>query len=215
MPRYSFVPHPHAPLVQRYHALMAPLCKGGCQKSLISDWGIAPLFLRTTIPKQQSLRQPVRLTPPFAQGRLCVAPCPGAPTQGRLWASPHLGHTSRPCVHTSMPHSRHHPAGRSSNRSRIPKRRRPTGNSRPRRTSEPICTLKPSSSTPFLTAHKATIPRKTPHVKAFSIVCSIFRYTHKRIIPIWLCGIIPPSKRQVGRADSQFVGRSAARQFVQ
>ena len=35
---------------------MAPLCKGGCQKSLISDWGIAPLYIRTSKPKPQSLR---------------------------------------------------------------------------------------------------------------------------------------------------------------
>ena len=28
---YSYAPHPKA-----------PLCKGGCQKSLIFDWGIAP-----------------------------------------------------------------------------------------------------------------------------------------------------------------------------
>ena len=39
-----------------------------------------------------------------------------------------------------------------------------------------------------------TIPRKTPCVKGFSFVCSIFRYPHKRITPLWLCGIIPPSK---------------------
>ena len=48
----------------------APLCKGGCQKSPISDWGIVqwmlrfrrkPMRIRCCLP-QQSLRQPVRLT---------------------------------------------------------------------------------------------------------------------------------------------------------
>ena len=54
------------------------MCKGGCQKSPISDWGIVqwmlrfrrkPMRIRCCLP-QQSLRQPVRLTPPFTQGRL-------------------------------------------------------------------------------------------------------------------------------------------------
>ena len=42
----------------------APLCKGGWQKSLISDWGIV------FVDMLQSLRHGFAVPPPFAQGRL-------------------------------------------------------------------------------------------------------------------------------------------------
>ena len=81
---------------------MAPLCKGGCQKSLISDWGIVTLYIRTTPSWPPCVKGAVGRTgrlgdcprctfvpqtlngnpsaqcahwaPPFAQGRLCATP---------------------------------------------------------------------------------------------------------------------------------------------
>ena len=51
---------------------MAPLCKGGSQKSLISDWGIVPLYIRTTKPKQQSLRPVCALGTSLYTREACV-----------------------------------------------------------------------------------------------------------------------------------------------
>ena len=51
---------------------MAPLCKGGSQKSLISDRGIVPLYIRTTKPKQQSLRPVCALGTSLYTREACV-----------------------------------------------------------------------------------------------------------------------------------------------